>query len=104
MTFRHALRDELRILVEQHLAHLDPIAPGDVDAVERQLAAYEARLPELHPVRAELAALIDLMAPLTKELVVVRKACGDSLREARDAHGAAEQALARAETIASETP
>ena len=98
------LRDELRIVVEQHLAARDPVPPGDVAALEARVAAYEGRVPTTASVPAELKALVDELSAFTKQLVAVRQASSEALQLSRAAHTAAEQALARAESIASEVP
>ncbi len=104
MTFRATLRDELHIVVERYLAERDPVAPGDVDVLGSRVTTYEARVPSAAVATADLKSLVDQLGTLTRELVAVRKACGEALRGAREAHTQAEHALARAETVASEIP
>lgn len=98
------LRDELRVVVEQHLAARDPVPPGDVAALAERVAAYEGRVPATATIPTDLKALVDALSAFTRQLVAVRQACGAALQQSRAAHTAAEQALARAESIASEVP
>lgn len=104
MTFRSTLREELRVVVELHLAQRDPVAPGDVGDLESRVAHYEQRVPAADAAAADLKSLVDQLSAFTRQLVGVRQACGDALRASRDAHTKAEHALARAETVASEVP
>ena len=98
------LNDELRIVIETHLASRDPVPPGDVSSLAERVTIYEGRVPTTSTVPADLKALVDQLSTFTKELVAVRQACGEALQQSRAAHTAAEQALARAESIASEVP